>query len=1118
MKKLLSLALIALMSLCLGIATACGALKEEAAKYNVTFKNGETVLKTVEVEEGKLPAYDGETPTKEGDAQFSYEFTGWQPSIVKATEDATYTAKFEQKLNEYTITFKNWDGEVLQSGKLVYGATPSYDGEEPVRDGADGVNYGFTGFLPEITQVVGDAEYTAQFVDTASTFTVIWKNEGEVIETDEDVEWGEMPKYDGETPTKEPDVEFIYTFDKWDKELNVVKGDIVYNATYTKTTRKYTITFLDGEGGLLEAIEVEYGAMPEYDGEEPYKADDDAQYAYEFSGWTPEITLVNGEATYTATFDTVLRKYTIVFENENGDELQSSEVEYGKMPVYEGETPTKESDEQYNYSFAGWNNDVIAVDGEATYTAIYSTETRKYLIVFVDEDGNELQSGEVEYGAMPEYTGEIPEKAATEEKTYTFGGWTPDLSAVVGAETYTVKFDEHDYQVVTFITNNGTEIEPVTVAYGSSIPEPSEVLEKEGYDYYEWFNEGMKFYFDAPILNNAIIEVRWFKGVHSVEGFMAMDKDENYVLECDLDFSGVDFTPIQNYNGVFDGNGHTIKNISMTPSDAGGVAIFRNLAGTIQYLCLENITISSIWGGMIGNSALIAQNFSGGIYDCTLSGYVDGVAKIKTGWADYTGWDLNAGFVASSSSGGRIKDLVMDVDTSANSTVSLIAGKGTYYGDYVFILKHENNYTGSGATRLDKRGWLGTDTVEIMAPLMYDVFKRLSWWTVSETEMAYLNKDCMFNTSALITSYSIEYYFDGILDSSKTEIIVEKVGKEIELVAPEFSGYQLDIENTVSIITVSGDGSSAIKFCYTPSTVAVMIKDASGENVLYNGSIEVKGKFDESNLTIPEDKVAVYKDTDGKIFNVSNEITEDLVLFVDFYNPITTLTELRAINGSTDNYILLNDIDAENATFANTDFIPSFDGILEGNGYAIKNVKVKAGSRYWVAALFGTISGTVQNLKLENITICKSGDNTYTGKSAFMAGSITGTVKNIWITGTMEASTADTSSKDKRPAFIANNAAGGNVSNFLIEVANTVAGTYVVTGGTATHWGGVHAIGTANGWAGAGTRDLGVSISLNADASAVYNEAIKDLTDDVWTRDANTGVITMVKGFAVSGN
>ena len=83
------------------------------------------------------------------------------------------------------------------------------------------------------------------------------------------------------------------------------------------------------------------------------------------------MVAVTGNATYKATYSNVVNEYTIKFVDENGTELQSSKVAYGVIPVYIGKEPRKAEDEEHIYAFVGWNPEVVAVTGDATYTAMY---------------------------------------------------------------------------------------------------------------------------------------------------------------------------------------------------------------------------------------------------------------------------------------------------------------------------------------------------------------------------------------------------------------------------------------------------------------------------------------------------------------------------------------------------------------------------------------------------------------------------------------------------------------------------------------------------------------------------------------------------------------------------
>ena len=68
----------------------------------------------------------------------------------------------------------------------------------------------------------------------------------------------------------------------------------------------------------------------------------------------------------------VTPKYKVKWVNDNGKVIEEDEgLEYGEMPSYDGDIPTKSGSESYYYSFVGWKPKVAAVTKDITYTASY---------------------------------------------------------------------------------------------------------------------------------------------------------------------------------------------------------------------------------------------------------------------------------------------------------------------------------------------------------------------------------------------------------------------------------------------------------------------------------------------------------------------------------------------------------------------------------------------------------------------------------------------------------------------------------------------------------------------------------------------------------------------------
>ena len=449
-------------------------------RYTITWANYDgSVIYTETLDAGVMPEYSGETPVKPATAEFTYTFSGWTPEIVAASKDATYKATFTETRNKYLITWLNHDDSELDSEQVEYGQTPVYSGSTPVKEADAKYTYTFSGWTPEVTKVTGDATYKATFSKSVNKYLITWVNYDDSKLYEEEVEYDALPTYKGETPQKTGDAQYTYTFKSWTPEVTKVTGNATYKATFTEIVNVYTITWLNHDDSELYSEQLEYGQKPAYDGEIPTKPAD-AKYTYTFSGWTPEIAVVTGDATYKATFTETINKYIIMWLNYDGTELHSSKVEYGRIPTYTGETPQRPSDAQFSYTFSGWDPEPTEVTKDATYKAVYSTTTNKYTITWLNFDGTKLYEEDVEYGAVPEYTGETPEKPSDVQYTYTFSGWTPELVEVTGNASYTAKFSKTlNKYTITWLNYDGTELYSAKVEYGTTPTYTGETPVKE---------------------------------------------------------------------------------------------------------------------------------------------------------------------------------------------------------------------------------------------------------------------------------------------------------------------------------------------------------------------------------------------------------------------------------------------------------------------------------------------------------------------------------------------------------------------------------------------------------------------------------------------------------------
>ena len=108
--------------------------RDEGEDVAYAFKNWTTVLQSWKVKEGETPEYTGDTPTKSATAQYTYTFSGWNPTVWPIYKKTDYKAQFDSTVNEYDISIAPndndyWTVDESSITNVPYGTKISIDAE-----------------------------------------------------------------------------------------------------------------------------------------------------------------------------------------------------------------------------------------------------------------------------------------------------------------------------------------------------------------------------------------------------------------------------------------------------------------------------------------------------------------------------------------------------------------------------------------------------------------------------------------------------------------------------------------------------------------------------------------------------------------------------------------------------------------------------------------------------------------------------------------------------------------------------------------------------------------------------------------------------------------------------
>ena len=177
--------------------------------------------------------------------------------------------------------------------------------------------------------------------------------------------------------------------------------------------------------------------------------------------------------------------------NTNGGTINNGNVTGYTYGV--GATLPAADDMTYTgHTFKGWYDNenltgspVTAIGGAETGNKEYwaKWEINQYTITFDTNGGSEIVPITQDYGT------EITAPADPTRKGYTFKGWDKEIPETMPAGNITVKAQwEINQYTITFDTNGGSEIAPITQDYGTEITAPDKPTRK-GYTFKGWDKE-----------------------------------------------------------------------------------------------------------------------------------------------------------------------------------------------------------------------------------------------------------------------------------------------------------------------------------------------------------------------------------------------------------------------------------------------------------------------------------------------------------------------------------------------------------------------------------------------------------------------------------------------------
>ena len=252
----------------------------------------------------------------------------------------------------------------------------------------------------------------------------------------------------------------------------------VTKLTVQWTAPTYTVTLNAGDGTINNGNVTEYtygvgATLPT----------DVTRTGYTFKGWYDNENLTGSPVTAIGDTETgnkeywakwEINQYTITVKPENGEADITITQDYD-TPITAPADPTREG-----YTFFGWDKEIPSTMPAENVTVTAKWVVNQYTITFDTAGGSAVASITQDYGTA------ITAPANPTREGYTFIGWDKAIPATMPAENMiiTANWKVNQY-TITFDSNGGSEIAPITQDYGTAITAPANPT-REGYTFIGW--------------------------------------------------------------------------------------------------------------------------------------------------------------------------------------------------------------------------------------------------------------------------------------------------------------------------------------------------------------------------------------------------------------------------------------------------------------------------------------------------------------------------------------------------------------------------------------------------------------------------------------------------------